>query len=60
MLSKDVVDICTKVRAVVFEQMKTHAFWAMFFGALQLTLFWIGRIIIQPYSEQGDIMICIG
>lgn len=59
-LQKDVVDICTKVRAVVFQQMSSHAFWTMFFGLIELSLFWIGHEVIQPYTDEQKVLICYG
>jgi hypothetical protein len=32
----------------------------MLFGIIELSLFFIGHYVIQPYSEQGEVLICVG
>jgi hypothetical protein len=49
--SHEVLDICKKVRAVIFKQMTQHTFWTMFFGMIELILFYVGHFVFQPYSE---------
>jgi len=40
--------------------MSSHAFWTMFFGVIELSLFWIGRKVIQPYTDQQKVLVCYG
>jgi len=53
-----VVDICRKVRKIIFLQLAQLSFWTMLFGALEMTLYLLGRTIIQDYSSQGKVIIC--
>lgn len=55
-----VVEICQKVRDVIFNQMSQHAYWTMLFGAIEMALFFIGRYLIQPYTDKGEVLVCVG
>jgi hypothetical protein len=54
------VEICQKVRDVIFKQMSQHAYWTMIFGGIEMALFFTGRFLIQPYTDKGEVLVCFG
>jgi hypothetical protein len=32
----------------------------MLFGAIEMALFFIGRFLIQPYTDNGEVLVCVG
>lgn len=53
-----VIEICTKVRTLVFKQLKKLSFWTIFFAVIELGLYFTGRYAINPYSLKGEVITC--